>query len=251
MKTLRQIVHAACDEMGITRPSSLVGSTDPQAQQLLSLAQLEGRELASRENWQGGWPQLRTTQSITLVNGQQDYQLASDVLYFINTTLWDTTQKWPLRGPISPQEWQVLKAGTIGSTGPRMRFRLIGDASAPFGMVIRIDPVPSSSAAGNVLTIEYTHRNWVLAAATSTATDEWESDSDTPLLPDECFISGLKWRFKHAKGLDYAEDFNHHEDVVTRHLGRSGMAPVVDLANNVSGVRFVDEWNIPDTGYGA
>lgn len=240
MRTLLQIVQAACDELGVQRPSSVVGSSDEQVQQLLALANREGKELSAREGINGGWPQLRKLHTITTVADQESYDFPSDLQYFVNTTAWDRTNKFPMLGPVSPQEWQILKSGTIGSVGPRTRFRIMAGQ-------LYFNPAPDS--AGDTFVLEYYSDTWCQSSEES-AQRLWASDTDTPLLPDDCFILGLMWRFRRAKGLDYAEEFNAYEDLVTREIGRSGMAPIVDLTGSRAGLRFLDESNIPDTGFG-
>ena len=241
MRTLLQIVQAAVDELGsINRPTTVVGSQDQQVQQILALANREGKELAAREGISGGWPQLRKEHTITTVASQENYDFPTDLQYFMNTTSWDRSQHWPLRGPISPQEWQILKSGVIGSTGPRRRFRIMAGQ-------IYFDPAPEVSS--DTFVIEYYSDTWC-ASSGGSAQRLWASDTDVPILPDDCFILGLQWRFRRAKGLDYAEEFNAYEAQVERDLGRTGMAPVLDIATPASGIRFLDENNIPDTGYG-
>lgn len=242
MRTLLQIVQAAVDELGsVNRPTTVVGSQDQGVQQLLALANREGKELAARDGIHGGWPQLRKEQSITTVASQANYAFPSDLQYFINTTAWDRSQHWPLRGPVSPQEWQVLKSGTIGSVGPRTRFRVMAGE-------IYFDPTPSTN--GDAYIFEYYSNAWCESSG-GTAQTEWGADTDVPLLPDDCFILGLIWRFRRAKGLDYQEEFNAYEELVTRELGRSGMAPVLDMTGSMNTLRFIDEDNIPDSGYGS
>lgn len=239
-RALLAIVQAAADELGIQRPSSVVSSSDVQVQQLLALANREGKELSAREGINGGWPQLRKLHEITSVADQENYAFPSDLQYFVNTTAWDRAQNWPMRGPVSPQEWQVLKSGTIGSIGPRRRFRIMEGE-------IYFDPAPEEN--GQAYVIEYYSDTWCESSG-GTAQRVWAADTDVPLLPDDCFILGLMWRFRRAKGLDYAEEAAMYEDLVSRELGRSGMAPVVDLTGSQTGVRFLNEDNIPDTGYG-
>lgn len=239
MRTLLQIAIATADELGIQRPSTVAASADQQVQQLLALLNREGKELAAREGISGGWPQLRKERSITTVIGTASYDFPTDLQYFMNTTGWDRTTKWPLRGPISPQEWQVLKSGTVGSVGLRTRFRIMAGQ-------IYFDPTPTTV---ETIVFEYYSDTWC-ASTLGVAQRIWAADNDVPLLPDDCFILGAMWRFRRAKGLDYAQEFAAYEDLVSRELGRSGMAPVVDLGYPQSGVRFIDEENIPDQGFG-
>lgn len=239
-RTLLQIVQAAVDELGsVNRPTVVIASTDQGVQQLLALANREGKELSAREGINGGWPQLRKEHTITTVDGTADYAFPSDLQYFMNTTQWDRSQKWPIDGPVSPQTWQVLKSGQVGSVGPRTRFRIMAGR-------IYFDPTPSSV---RTIVIEYYSDTWC-ASSLGAAQRLWTADNDVPLLPDDCFILGLQWRFRKAKGLDYQEDFNAYEDFVNSKLGRSGMAPVLDYTSAPRGLRLLDNDNIPDTGYG-
>jgi hypothetical protein len=97
--------------------------------------------------------------------------------------------------------------------------------------------------------LEYYSDTWCESSA---GTDQriWTADTDVPLLPDDCFILGLIWRFRKAKGLEYQEDFNTYEEEVSRRLARTNMAPVIQIGGGVQGVRLIDESNIPETGYG-
>ncbi len=240
--SLIQIAHAACDEMGVTRPSSLVGSNDAQAQQLLALANREGKELSGREGINGGWPQLRKEHTATFVASQANYAFPSDLQYFMNTTAWDRSQHWPLHGPVSPQAWQVLKSGTIGSIGPRRRFRIMAGE-------IYFDPTPTTDDAGNTFAIEYYSDAWCQSSV-GAAQSAWSADGDLPKLPEDCFVLGLIWRFRKAKGLDWESDFMIYESTVSMEIGRSGMAPILSMAGSKDETRFLDESNIPDAGYG-
>ncbi len=238
-RTLLQIAQAVADELGIQRPTAVVGSQDQQVQQLLALLNREGKELAAREGMAGGWPQLRREHTFATVNGQASYDFPTDLLYFINTTAWDRDQKWPMDGPVSPQEWQVLKSGTVGSVGPRTRFRIMEGQ-------IYLDPTPG---AVHTIVLEYYSDTWC-ESSLGAAQRLWASDTDVPVLPDDCFILGGKWRFRRSKGLDYAEEWNEYESEVSRRIGRAGMAPIIPIGGCDYGVRLIDEENIPDQNYG-
>jgi hypothetical protein len=238
-RTLLQIAQAAADELGIQRPSSVIGSSDQQVQQLLALLNREGKDLAAREGLDGGWQQLRKEYTFNTADGTAAYNFPSDLLYFMNTTAWDRSQSWPMYGPLSPQIWQTVKSGIVGAAGPRSRFRVMAGQ-------LHIDPTPSSI---NAIVLEYYSDTWCESSA---GTDQriWTADTDVPLLPDDCFILGLIWRFRKAKGLEYQEDFNTYEEEVSRRLARTNMAPVIQIGGGVQGVRLIDESNIPETGYG-
>ena len=53
--------------------------------------------------------------------GQIAYALPGDIKSFVNATQWDRNFRWPMLGPLSPVEWQVIVSG-ISPVGPRIRF---------------------------------------------------------------------------------------------------------------------------------
>lgn len=181
------------------------------------------------------------TASMTNVNmafGQQAYDFPVDFSYIINQTEWDRGYRWQLLGPVSAQEWQVLKSG-LSPTGPRRRFRVMEGQ-------LFIDPVPYDT---NTLVFEYYSKNWA-RSATGTEQNTFLADTDTTVLPDDLIILGIKWRFLRAKGLDYSQEFKTYDDAVLRSLSRAGAARTLPLNAQSQGMRLLNNNNVPDTGFG-
>jgi len=61
--------------------------------------------------------------TVTLQFSQVQYNLPSDWDREIPQTEWDRTNRWPLMGPQSAQDWQSFKSGIVYA-GPRERFRV-------------------------------------------------------------------------------------------------------------------------------
>ena len=57
-RTFLELMQAACDEIGIPQPSSIIGSVDDQSRQLLALANREGKDFSVMANSRGGWQNL-------------------------------------------------------------------------------------------------------------------------------------------------------------------------------------------------
>lgn len=55
---LLQLVQTACNEMGISPPSQVIGANDDQTRQLLSLVIREGEEFSKMATAYGGWQEL-------------------------------------------------------------------------------------------------------------------------------------------------------------------------------------------------
>lgn len=218
--TLLQMMQDVCNEVGIPQPSVVVSSPDQQVRQLLALANREGREQVSAP---GGWPQFRGQQTITMVNGQAAYDFPTDFDNYIPDTIWNRDQRWVVRGPLSPQEWQTLKSGYI-NVFPYQRYRVMDGQ-------IYFDPTPSSAAAGQIVTIEYQGKSFC-KSATGTPQTQWLDDTDTFMLPDDILVLGVKWRFLAAKRMDYSEEKEAYIKAMDREMSRAYVGRTMPL--NVS-----------------
>ena len=184
-----------------------------------------------------------TNTNISLAFGQDTYALPADYDHMIPQTQWDRGFRWQLLGPMSPQEWQVLKSG-LSPTGPRRRFRLIGGAFV-------VDPVPYDT---NQLVFEYYSTNWVQSGAAATlgqSQRQFLNDGDFFMLDDSAFVMGVKWRFKHAKGLDYDEDKEMWSRRLDTAIAQQAGERSLPLNANAGGVRLLNNQNVPDTGFGS
>lgn len=200
-----QIIQTACKRIGILAPTVALGSSDQQIIQLVSLCEEEGQSLADRHQWEA----LQVEALFTTVASQAQTSLATiapSFNYIVNDTIWNRTLRRPVYGPTSQQDWQQKKA--IQLNGPFNSFRIIAD-------VINFYPTP---AAGQVCAFEYISRNWINTGTTSSSV--FLTDADTPKINDQLIVLGLIWRWKAAKGMDYAEDFAKYETRVMDAMGR-------------------------------
>ena len=193
-------------------------------------------------NTSAGTPALSTlTQTNTsFAFGQQSYPLPADFDWMISGTQWDRGYRWQVFGPLTPQEWQVLKSG-LSPTGPRRRFRLMNG-------LYYLDPIPYDS---NTLVYEYYSRNFALTGGVTTApASRFTTDTDTYLLPEDLLVLGLKWRYRRAKGMDYTQEQDDYETALQREIGRDASARVLRLDIIQPDVNFLTSNQIPDTGFG-
>lgn len=240
--SLLLLVQQACSELGLAAPDTVVGNPDQQVMQLLALANREGREMFARGVAIGGWQMLRKEYVFNMINGQDTYSMPTDIDHIIPQTLWDRAFRWQLLGPLSPQEWQVLKSG-ISPTGPRRRFRIMGGSFV-------IDPVPSDT---NQLAYEYYSVNWCQsnpATGSPAGQRAWTKDTDTYLLDDDTMVLGVIWRFRRAKGLEYDTEKAEWDACVDRVLARQAGARSLPLNATAGGIHLLNNTNVPDTGYG-
>lgn len=132
-------------------------------------------------------PMTETLTGASFQFSQVAYDLPSDWLSEIPQTEWDRTNRWPLLGPQSPQDWQSFKSGIVYA-GPRKRFRIQENQ-------ILINPPPPN---GLLFSLEYISNGWVINSVNQRL-PRFTNDTDTAIFPDSLLITGLKAQFKAAK----------------------------------------------------
>jgi hypothetical protein len=187
--SLLTICIDAADQTGQRRPASVIGNSDPIIQQFLNYAQLEGKRLPTRGEWQG----LRTPATFTsLASEVQTGMIPTDFARFINETFWNRSRRRPLQGPVTPQQWQNIQAWT---TSP------VQDTFTVYGSDIYITPAPP---AGQTLAFEYVSSNFCKSAG-GTLQSSWLADTDTARIPEEIFSLGIAWRYLEKIGQGRAQ----------------------------------------------
>jgi len=230
--TLLTIVQNASDTIGLTRPSVVIASVDQNVRTLLSLAQTEGREVLDRFSWPATQIEVTHTSLAAELQGVIT-TIAPGFSYIISSTFWDRTLTQPVTGPLSPIEWQALKART--ATGPYPSYRI-------FGGKLYAYPAPS---AGNTWVFEY-QSTYFCQSAGGTNQSAWAADTDVGVLDENLMELGVVWRFKKKNGLDYSEDFRSYEQKLANETSRAGGRKVLDMISGNTAARGV---YIPEGGW--
>ena len=208
--SLLSTIQYVAGRTGITVPSSVLGTSDPQVLQLLRLLEEEGDDLRKRGPWTGIIKEASWSTTAAEDQGALTTLAPSGFDYIKSGTFWDRTDRLIVQGPLSDEEWQTRKALTL--SGPRYCWRIRG------GKML-INPIP---AASHTFAFEYASKYWILGIDGTTYKQYFTLDTDTILLPEDLVLMGLRWRWKKEKGFDYAEDFRTYEMQVKDALGRDG-----------------------------
>lgn len=224
MDTLLEIVQEFCRRTGVRVPASIAGSQDTGVLQLMALAN-EVCELLTDETL---WNELKREATFTTVAGEDQGSLDTlapfGFLGIVAGTIYDRTQKVPLYGPLSPHAWQQQKA--FVPTGPLYRYRIRGNK-------LLFSPV---AVAGHQCAFEYYSNNCIYNPIDDAYKANFTKDSDTFLLDYKLLLLGLRWKWKEAKGLPYAESYDHFVRAVHNAGGRDGSKPVLNLNGSVEDI---------------
>lgn len=191
--TLKTIVQDVCREVGLPVPDTVINNTDRTAVQMLGLLNDLGYELM--EDYQ--WEALTAEGTFTTVATETQSAIAAATTSFhrmINETMFDRTRNWAILGPLNEQQWQFLKSTTTQSVRNYWRIR---------GSSILFYPTPG---AGNSVYFEYIQETWCESSG-GTGQTSFAADTDVGRIPEAVLKAGLKYRWKAAKGFEYAEDY--------------------------------------------
>lgn len=197
-------------------PTSFVGNSAETAQAMLNLIREAADDIAHRFPWDV----LRREHTFTTTATEaQSSGVPSDYGYIIPDTFWNRSERAQVRGPISPVEWQRLKA-TINTQ--------VYDIFTIRNGTMYFMEAPD---AGETCAYEYITDEWFEDSG-GTGKTSITADSDVFRLDRELMILSLVWRYKASKGLDYREDFQKYQLAMAQHMGHDGGgAATVDFVN--------------------
>lgn len=238
-ETSAQAIQQAALECGLSAGTDPFNNTDQNITQMVGLLTSSGRELLQMREWQ----RMIVSYSFTVVGGDTGfYNLPADYDRHIDQTDWNPTNRLPLGGPLTAQDYTYLLATNLASSTIYISFR---EKDGQF--VVLPQPPPT----GQVITFEYISRYWVAAAGVPTVlAKDAPTQSDDVLLFDPILIQKLlKLRFLEAKKFDTTAASQQFENALMARGGQDKSAPVLSAARS-RGFPYLDDRNVPETGYG-
>ena len=237
--TAGTVINRAAVEIGLAAVVDPYSSNDPSFKQLAALLNTAGEELAGSFQWEF---LTRSHQQLTLDTDSGNYPLPEDFLYMIPQTGWEHTNRVPLFGALSAQDWTYLKGRKLASETIYASFRIQQGEFTIF---------PQPPPNGLDINFEYQTKNWVIDPETDLGKDEANKTSDLVLF-DKILISRyLKVKYMEAKGLDTTkaqDDFQQQFAFITN---VDKPAEVLNAGGRGRAFPYLDTYrNTPDTGYG-
>lgn len=218
---LSTIIDDVTAQIGIARPSFVVGNTNTDAQQLLRITQLAGDTLLQDHAW--GALINRNTFSATAEFDDFDR-------FYPVSNLWDVGRNRPVSGPLNQEEWTSILVRNV--TGGEKYWTMYQGA-------IWIYPAPDAT---DEFTFSYVTKNWIRPEGEAEDVARWTADSDTSLIPEQLLTLSSVWRWKQMKGLDYAEDLSTFERTRERLIARDRGPRVIGMADPFRGTDYLDSY---------
>lgn len=228
--SLLTVVQNVAQAVSINKPTVALTSTDLNIQQLCVLVNEAGQELVRKWPWQQLVKSFSFASTGTLNQGYAVSVFGSDYDHTINQTMWDTSLKQPIDGPITMQQWQQQLAAVV--FGPPYCF-------IEFANQLWIGP--SGLPLNDVVTGFYVSNQWVTGAASAQQTG-YILDSDVANIPEMLLQLDVEWRWRNAKGLPYAEHMKTAERNIELYISQNTPKRVLFLG----GRNILYPANIPE-----
>ena len=161
--TAQNIVSDAAVQLGLGAVPDVFGSTDANVVQLRSLLRSVGRDLRRARQW----THLAKAWAFSTTLNVGRYSMPPDYGRFIPNTAWNRTNRLPVPGPLTPQEFQALKARLVGVVY-NILFRVLQGQFQAFP--------DTTTPASYVIAFEYISNYWVTPQIQSTST-QWVTNT--------------------------------------------------------------------------
>lgn len=233
--SLLTICQNATDEVGLKRPSNIIGSSDKVARRCLRYAERVGREFV-----RSSINLLQYEHTFSTTNGTASYALPTDFDHFVPFTHWNRTTNRRML-PIQPDEWQMYKSGLV-SAQIVDRFRLKGRDG-----LFYMHPTPTST---ETIAYEYVSKNFCESQG-GTAQASWQADTDVGLSTaveqfeyyEDLIELGLIWRLLNRMGQPYGEEKAEYQSTLSTFIAQTNPQKVA-----LDG-RQPSTSNIPDANF--
>jgi hypothetical protein len=235
--TLLELIKEFSARRGLPIPNLVMGSQDDQTLQLVGLLNEVLEDLTTRYVGTALQKQASWTIKPTESQGKLRDLCPFGFKWIINRTFWDRSRQQPISGPVSPVEWQGLKASS--AVGVNLAYRLVG------GELLMAGALGSETT----LALEYAS-DWAVQAADESFKSRFTADDDTCLFPDVVLLAGLNWKFRLEKGLKYAEAFRSYEVALSEFNGHDGSKAALSMDGGCASARPgivvpAGNWRIP------
>lgn len=188
-------------------PSTIIGNNQDAAKQVLEALTVSITNLSRSYDWQ----ELIKEGTIATVASTEGYALPSDFDRFIDNTFWNTTEKWKVTGPVTPQEWRMLNDSSVSGGAVGNYFRIRDNE-------IKIFPTPTA-----IENYKYEYvTDLIVEDSGGTGQTGWQADSDVSVIDEYILRLDATWRLLNMQGRPYAEKQRELDAALAERTSRNG-----------------------------
>ena len=243
--TAGDVINQSALEIGLSAVNDPFSSQDDSFTQLVALLNTAGDELSLAYQWEFLTKAHTVDASEEVAPDTGVFTLPPDFLYYIPQSGWERTNRVPLFGPLSAQDWSYLEGRKLASNTIYASFRIQNGE-------MHIFPHPTPN--GLEIVYEYQSKNWVIDNSTGTPTESSSVQRSADIVKfDKLLVTRyLRMKYLEVKGLDStkaSDDFSQAFTFLTQH--DKGGGEILRAGGRGRGFPYLDTYrNTPDTNYG-
>lgn len=220
---LLELIQEFAARNTLSVPPAVASSNDAQVLQLRGLLNELLEELLTA-NWSGLTEEA--VLSSTGVEEQGSLQTIAPLGFvrICRDTIFNRSNGLPVVGPMSGAQWQGEKALQV--TRALYSFRIRKG-------ILYLTPAPP---AASVIAFEY-ETSWAVTPVSGTRKKYFTEDTDVCYFSDALLLSGLRYKWRATKGLDYAEELRTYDLLRGQESGNELKHSPVNLAGNLGSMR--------------
>ncbi len=207
MKIL-EIVTKIAPLMGLAQPGSIFSSTDQEPLEWQAVV----NDVVDDIRLAHDWSRLTEFGTVTGNGVDEGFSLPANFDRFTKTgQLWRPSLNRPLQQVGSTDDWIQKTMLTFQNTAYGYWIMV--------GNQLRFSPI-----LGNAETVRFAYqkKEGVLTDVTLAPKDYFTSDSDAAIWPDVVVRTGLRWRWKANKGVDYTEELADFNTALAKYVESDG-----------------------------
>lgn len=206
--SLLSIIGDFFERQDMVRPVAVITSQDQTVKQARRILQEGIRELQERDDWKCLQILNPTIAPLNNPTTWLAVDLESSIpayKWMIPGTLWETTTRLPVAGPLSEQDRSQML--TMQVTPAQYSF-WIGPGAG--GNALYIYPYSATAR----FQFQYQSQYAILDYLAGTPKEAYTNDGDLCMFPTRILMADLNWRWNKSKGLPYAEELRAFETMV-------------------------------------
>ena len=226
-ESLLSIISTVHSELGFPVPSAVITSTDKNVVTTLAFVRSACKDIHREHDWND----LVKSYSFSTVDNQQTYTFPSDYGRGIEGTMWDLSNRWPVK-PVTSVQWQILTAMNLVAS-PFERIKYMQNKMWFY-------PIP-----GGVynLSLLYVSSDYVQSSA-GTAQSDFEADSDICLFDSQLVTYLVKYKWYAKTGTDTTAVLADYQRTLALCKGQDKVAPRLSLLPQRT--KYISTQNYPD-----
>ena len=180
-KSVIAIITQVANELNLPSPPAVVSSQTQTVLKLFYLMQAVCDDLMYEYDWNF----LQNRYTFSTVANQSVYPFPTDYFRPIDGTFFDTTNRWPLKGSMTPTQWEIIQTFNV-SVSPFERFRVMNGQMTLF-------PVPNTTTYNFVF--DYISSNYVIDGNSGLTKAAFTQDADICSFDHRLMIYGIKLKY--------------------------------------------------------